>query len=59
MGRGMPELGARGLAAMDAAIAAGVENRTTDAVGRLTGRHPKPFEVFVAENAAAFSGPAG
>lgn len=57
MARGMPEAGARALAAMDAAISAGAENRVTDAVGRLTGRTPKPFEAFLFENANGFRAP--
>lgn len=48
--RGMSEMAARVLAAMDGAIAAGAENRTTDGVELLTGRAPISFEAFVNES---------
>jgi ergot alkaloid biosynthesis protein len=45
--RGLSEAYARTLAAMDAAIATGAEERTTTWVYDLTKRNPKAFEEFV------------
>lgn len=45
---GMPTEYATALAAMDAAIATGAEDRVTDEVLRLTGRAPRSFEEFAA-----------
>lgn len=45
---GMPAEYATALAAMDAAIATGAEDRVTDEVLRLTGTAPRPFEAFAA-----------
>ena len=42
------------LAGMDAAIAAGAEDRVSDAVERITGRKPLSFEAFAAANAEAW-----
>jgi hypothetical protein len=44
---GLPTLYAQTLAAMDTAIAAGAEDRITDWVQELTGRHPAIFDRFV------------
>ncbi|MDI6628918.1 MAG: NAD(P)H-binding protein [Rhodococcus sp. (in: high G+C Gram-positive bacteria)] len=46
---GLPREYAPILAALDAAIAAGSEDRVTDVVERITGRAPRSFENFVAE----------
>jgi uncharacterized protein YbjT (DUF2867 family) len=45
---GMPDEYARFLAALEASIAAGAEDRTTDAVLRVTGRPPRSFRALVA-----------
>ncbi len=44
---GMPDAYAGFLAALEASIAAGTEDRTTDAVLRITGRPPRSFRAFV------------
>ncbi|MFH8792680.1 NAD(P)H-binding protein [Streptomyces sp. NPDC017941] len=44
--RGVPADHARLLAALDAAIAEGAEDRVTDTVARLTGRPPRAFADF-------------
>jgi uncharacterized protein YbjT (DUF2867 family) len=43
---GLPPAAARFLAAMDAAIASGIEDRTTDTVERVTGTAPRSFREF-------------
>ncbi len=48
---GLPEAYAQTLAAMDADIAAGSEDRVTDAVAQITGRPPHALSDFVAANA--------
>ena len=48
---GLPEAYAETLAAMDASIAAGSEDRVTDAVARLLGRPANALADFVAANA--------
>ncbi|WP_016700587.1 hypothetical protein [Actinoalloteichus spitiensis] len=48
VGAGVPPEFAALLAAMDAAIAAGAEDRTTTVVEDLTGRPPRPFREVVA-----------
>ena len=48
---GLPEAYAETLASMDASIAAGCENRVTDAVARLAGRPANALADFVAANA--------
>jgi ergot alkaloid biosynthesis protein len=50
-GFGMPREYAEMLAAMDVAIAAGAENRITDAVYSVTGRRARNFESFAEANA--------
>lgn len=45
---------ADGLAALDAAIAAGDENRVTDCVERLSGKPPVSFESFAREKQAVW-----
>ena len=45
---GLPPPAARLLAAADEAIAAGMENRTTDTVARITGSAPRSFRTFAA-----------
>jgi len=57
VGVGMPEDYASGLAAMDSAIAAGAEDRTTDTVARVTGRPAATFQDFVARSAGAWARP--
>ncbi|WP_390913853.1 ergot alkaloid biosynthesis protein [Pseudosulfitobacter sp. SM2401] len=48
---GLPEAYAQTLAQMDAEIAAGSEDRTTDAVARMAGRPARTLADFVAANA--------
>ena len=43
---GVPPAFAKGLAGMDVAIAAGAEDRTTDAVERITGTAPRSMRAF-------------
>ena len=50
MAIGLPEAYATTLASMDTNIAAGSEDRVTDAVMRIAGRSPRSFEDFVVEN---------
>lgn len=45
---GLPAASAQFLAALDEAIAAGIENRTTDVVERTTGSPPRSFREFAA-----------
>lgn len=52
---GLPEAYAQTLAAMDADIAAGSEDRTTDAVARMAGRPARRLADFVAANADVWS----
>jgi ergot alkaloid biosynthesis protein len=52
---GLPTLHAQTLAAMDTAIAAGMEDRVTDWVRLLTGRHPARFDDFVAATASKWT----
>lgn len=52
---GMAPLIARTLVSMDAAIAAGAEDRVTDCVEFLTGRSPITFEAFAEANSARWS----
>lgn len=54
---GVPEGFASGLAAMDTAIAAGAEDRTTENVAKVTGRPAGTFQGFVARNAGAWAKP--
>jgi uncharacterized protein YbjT (DUF2867 family) len=54
IGRGLPEATARFLAFGYATIAAGLADRTTDAVRTLTGRPPTTFQAFAAVNAGAW-----
>ena len=54
---GVPEGFASGLAAMDSAIAAGAEDRTTDNVTRVTGRPASTFGGFVTRSAGAWVKP--
>ena len=54
---GVPEGFASGLAAMDSAIAAGAEDRTTDTVPRVTGRPANSFQGFVTRSAGAWAKP--
>jgi len=53
--RGMGPIPAQTLAAMDAAIAAGAEDRVTDCVEYLAGRPPVTFDAFVKANMALWS----
>ena len=53
--RGMGPIPAQMLAAMDAAIAGGAENRVTDWVEYLTGGPPVTFDAFVEGNTAKWS----
>lgn len=46
----LPEAYAQTLAAMDADISAGSEDRVTDAVARITGRSPRALSEFVTTN---------
>ncbi len=46
MSGGLPPAMAKVLAGLDAAIASGIEDRTTDAVLRLTGAAPRTFREF-------------
>ena len=55
---GVPDGFAAGLAAMDSAIAKGVEERITDNVSSFTGRPAGSFAAFVTKNAAAWAKPA-
>jgi uncharacterized protein YbjT (DUF2867 family) len=50
---GIPDAYAGFLAALEASIAAGTEDRTTDAVLRITGRPPRSFRAFVHARAPA------
>jgi hypothetical protein len=50
--RGMGQIFAQTLAAMDAAIAAGAEDRVTGCVEYLAGRSPITFDAFVEANMA-------
>lgn len=52
---GVPEGFASALAAMDSAIAAGAEDRTTDDVTTATGRPAGTFQGFVARSAGAWA----
>lgn len=52
---GLPPDYARLLAAMDAAIAGGAEDRTTTAVRDVTGRAPRTFAQFAEASAAAWA----
>ncbi|HTO56959.1 MAG TPA: hypothetical protein VMJ74_04155, partial [Pseudomonadales bacterium] len=52
---GLPALTAQILAGMDALIAGGAENRTTDCVERLTGAAPMSFETFCRAHADAWA----
>ena len=45
---GLPSAAAQFLAAMDTAIASGIEDRTTDTVERVTGTAPRSFREFAA-----------
>lgn len=56
---GVPAEFAEGLAAMDAAIAAGAEDRTTDAVERITGRAPGSFAAFARRHRDVWADPGG
>ena len=49
-GHGLPPPYAAALAAMDAAVAQGSEDRVTGAVQAITGRTPVSFEAFAADN---------
>ncbi|GAA3174008.1 MULTISPECIES: ergot alkaloid biosynthesis protein [Streptomyces] len=51
----VPEEFAAVLAALDARIADGAEDRVTPAVQRITGRPPRAFAEFAAAHAAAFT----
>lgn len=53
--QGLPPAAAQGLAMMDAAIAAGLEDRVTDEVTALTGRPPIAFEDFARAEAGAWT----
>lgn len=55
---GVPEGFASGLAAMESAIAAGAEDRTTDTVSKVTGRPARSFQDFVNSSAEAWALPA-
>ena len=52
---GLPEAYAQALAAMDANIAAGSEDRVTNAVERIAGRPPHALADFVAANAPVWT----
>ena len=52
---GVQPFTAHGLAVMDAAIANGIEDRTTDFVATLTGRPPGIFDAFVKANAGMWT----
>ncbi len=52
--RGMPVQIAENLGALMTALAAGAGARTTTAVEELTGRAPRTFDAFVADNVGAF-----
>lgn len=54
---GVPEGFASGLAAMDSAIAAGAEDRTTDNVTKVIGRPASTFQGFVTRSAGAWAKP--
>ena len=54
MAAGFDEIYAKALADMDGAISRGSEDRVTDGVQRLTGRRPRDFDAFVAENEAVW-----
>lgn len=54
MAFGLPEIYARALAGMDAAIAKGSEDRVTDSVEVIAGRKPRSLRAFVAANAEAW-----
>lgn len=51
---GMPAEVVDPLAAMEATIAHGAEDRLDDAVLRVTGRPPKSMETYIEENKASF-----
>ncbi len=55
--QGLGSIHAQTLAAMDAAIAAGAEDRVTGCVEYLTGRPPTTFGAFVEANAGKWSTP--
>ncbi len=52
---GLPEAYAQTLAQMDADIAAGSEERITDAVASMAGRQARALEEFIAANAGVWS----
>ncbi|HEY8479450.1 MAG TPA: ergot alkaloid biosynthesis protein [Spirillospora sp.] len=52
---GLGEAHAQALAAMDVAIAAGAEDRTTPDLRELIGRPPTGFSTFVTDNVAAWT----
>ena len=54
---GLSSLHAQTLAAMDTAIAGGMEDRVTGCVERLSGRPPIAFDAFVEANATKWSSP--
>lgn len=58
-GHGLPPAYAAALAAMDAAIAGGSENRVTGAVKAVTAREPISFEAFAAANRDRWKAGAG
>lgn len=58
-GHGLPPPYAATLAAMDAAIAGGSEDRVTGAVEAITGRAPISFEAFAADNRDRWKAGAG
>lgn len=51
---GMPEHLATFLASLEARSATGMEERSNDAVERVTGRPPMDFDAWVQQNKAAF-----
>lgn len=53
---GIPDRFAELLAGLDRAIAEGAEDRTSPTVEEVTGRPPRPFTAFAAEQGDAFSG---
>lgn len=52
---GVPEVFAYGLAAMDAAIAEGAEDRATDNVSKVTGRQAGTFQGFAERSAGVWA----
>ena len=54
---GLGVIHSQGLAAMDAAIAAGAEDRVTGCVEHLTGKPPIAFAAFVEANSTIWSAP--